>query len=127
MDLRAGGGATDTGRTALDNKTSLLNTMPSHSSPRSRDYNPYNYSDSVGSFNKSALKEAMFDDDAEQFPDGKSSVLLTALGKRYMEGTVWVKTKNCYLIQVTCKNSNLGKLLAGFLRLSENLKSKTLA
>uniref|UniRef100_A0A8D2LX87 Cytoplasmic linker associated protein 2 n=1 Tax=Varanus komodoensis TaxID=61221 RepID=A0A8D2LX87_VARKO len=59
----------DTGRTALDNKTSLLNTMPPHSSPRSRDYNPYNYSDSVGSFNKSALKEAMFDDDADQFPD----------------------------------------------------------
>ncbi|XP_061443071.1 CLIP-associating protein 2 isoform X2 [Rhineura floridana] len=69
VDLRAGGGTTDTGRTALDNKTSLLNTMPPHSSPRSRDYNPYNYSDSVGSFNKSALKEAMFDDDAEQFPD----------------------------------------------------------
>nr|XP_060637710.1 CLIP-associating protein 2 isoform X33 [Anolis sagrei ordinatus] len=69
VDLRAGGGSADTGRTALDNKTSLLNTMPPHSSPRSREYNPYNYSDSVGSFNKSALKEAMFDDDAEQFPD----------------------------------------------------------
>ncbi|XP_019364496.1 PREDICTED: CLIP-associating protein 2 isoform X16 [Gavialis gangeticus] len=68
-DLRAGGGFTDTGRTALDNKTSLLNTMPPHSSPRSRDYNPYNYSDSISPFNKSALKEAMFDDDAEQFPD----------------------------------------------------------
>ncbi|OXB60588.1 hypothetical protein ASZ78_015767 [Callipepla squamata] len=67
VDLRAGSGGSDTGRTALDNKTSLLNTMPPHSSPRSRDYNPYNYSDS--SFNKSALKEAMFDDDAEQFPD----------------------------------------------------------
>uniref|UniRef100_A0A8C0QSF8 Cytoplasmic linker associated protein 2 n=1 Tax=Chelonoidis abingdonii TaxID=106734 RepID=A0A8C0QSF8_CHEAB len=65
----SGGGAIDTGRTALDNKTSLLNTMPPHSSPRSRDYNPYNYSDSISSFNKSALKEAMFDDDAEQFPD----------------------------------------------------------
>uniref|UniRef100_A0A803TP92 Cytoplasmic linker associated protein 2 n=1 Tax=Anolis carolinensis TaxID=28377 RepID=A0A803TP92_ANOCA len=64
-----GGGSADTGRTALDNKTSLLNTMPPHSSPRSREYNPYNYSDSVGSFNKSALKEAMFDDDAEQFPE----------------------------------------------------------
>uniref|UniRef100_A0A8C3L5S1 Cytoplasmic linker associated protein 2 n=1 Tax=Chrysolophus pictus TaxID=9089 RepID=A0A8C3L5S1_CHRPC len=62
-----GGGVSETGRTALDNKTSLLNTMPPHSSPRSRDYNPYNYSDS--SFNKSALKEAVFDDDAEQFPD----------------------------------------------------------
>ncbi|XP_062986291.1 CLIP-associating protein 2 isoform X13 [Elgaria multicarinata webbii] len=69
VDLRAGGGATDTGRTALDNKTSLLNTMPPHSSPRSRDYNPYNYTDSGGPFNKSALKEAMFDDDADQFPD----------------------------------------------------------
>ncbi|XP_048367060.1 CLIP-associating protein 2 isoform X28 [Sphaerodactylus townsendi] len=64
-----GSGATDTGRTALDNKTSLLNTMPPHSSPRSRDYNPYNYTDSIGSFNKSALKEAMFDDDADQFPN----------------------------------------------------------
>ncbi|XP_050747740.1 CLIP-associating protein 2 isoform X34 [Gymnogyps californianus] len=69
VDLRAGGGLSDTGRTALDNKTSLLNTMPPHSSPRSRDYNPYNYSDGISSFNKSALKEAMFDDDAEQFPD----------------------------------------------------------
>nr|XP_056713882.1 CLIP-associating protein 2 isoform X3 [Euleptes europaea] len=69
IDLRAGSGATDTGRTALDNKTSLLNTMPPHSSPRSRDYNPYNYTDSIGSFNKSALKEAMFDDDADQFPN----------------------------------------------------------
>ncbi|XP_064300071.1 CLIP-associating protein 2 isoform X11 [Phalacrocorax carbo] len=68
-DLRAGSGVSDTGRTALDNKTSLLNTMPPHSSPRSRDYNPYNYSDGISSFNKSALKEAMFDDDAEQFPD----------------------------------------------------------
>ncbi|XP_063160188.1 CLIP-associating protein 2 isoform X15 [Candoia aspera] len=72
VDLRTGGGVTETGRTALDNKTSLLNTMPPHSSPRSRDYNPYNYSDSVGSFNKSALKEAMFDDDADQFPDEPS-------------------------------------------------------
>uniref|UniRef100_A0A670ZF95 Cytoplasmic linker associated protein 2 n=1 Tax=Pseudonaja textilis TaxID=8673 RepID=A0A670ZF95_PSETE len=72
VDLRTGAGVIDTGRTALDNKTSLINTMPPHSSPRSRDYNPYNYSDSVGSFNKSALKEAMFDDDADQFPDEPS-------------------------------------------------------
>ncbi|KAL9868683.1 CLIP-associating protein 2 isoform 9-T9 [Geothlypis trichas] len=69
VDLRAGSGVSDTGRTALDNKTSLLNTMPPHSSPRSREYNPYNYSDGISAFNKSALKEAMFDDDAEQFPD----------------------------------------------------------
>nr|XP_028606302.1 CLIP-associating protein 2 isoform X15 [Podarcis muralis] len=45
VDLRAGGGATDTGRTALDNKTSLLNTMPSHSSPRSQ--HPLDHSDLV--------------------------------------------------------------------------------
>ncbi|XP_071417621.1 CLIP-associating protein 2 isoform X49 [Pithys albifrons albifrons] len=69
VDMRAGGGGSETGRTALDNKTSLLNTMPPHSTPRARDYNPYNYSDGIGPFNKSALKEAMFDDDAEQFPD----------------------------------------------------------
>ncbi|XP_058688628.1 CLIP-associating protein 2 isoform X14 [Poecile atricapillus] len=69
VDMRAGSGVNDTGRTALDNKTSLLNTMPPHSSPRARDYNPYNYSDGISPFNKSALKEAMFDDDAEQFPD----------------------------------------------------------
>ncbi|XP_078072683.1 CLIP-associating protein 2 isoform X3 [Mustelus asterias] len=70
-DMRGGGDATDLGRTALDSKTSLLNTVPQRSSSRSRDYNPYNYSDS-SSVNKSALKEAMFDDDAEQFPDDPS-------------------------------------------------------
>ncbi|XP_053525024.1 CLIP-associating protein 2 isoform X3 [Artibeus jamaicensis] len=71
-DPRAGGDATDSSQTALDNKASLLHSMPAHSSPRSRDYNPYNYSDSIGPFNKSALKEAMFDDDADQFPDDLS-------------------------------------------------------
>ncbi|XP_031199725.1 CLIP-associating protein 2 isoform X24 [Mastomys coucha] len=71
-DPRAGGDATDSSQPALDNKTSLLHSMPLHSSPRSRDYNPYNYSDSISPFNKSALKEAMFDDDADQFPDDLS-------------------------------------------------------
>ncbi|XP_078544443.1 CLIP-associating protein 2 isoform X15 [Lissotriton helveticus] len=71
-DPRGGGDAPDAGRTALDNKTSLLNTMPLRPTPRSRDYNPNNYSDSISSLNKSALKEAMFDDDAEQFPDDVS-------------------------------------------------------
>ncbi|XP_073930191.1 CLIP-associating protein 2 isoform X8 [Castor canadensis] len=71
-DLRAGGDATDSSQTALDNKASLLHSMPPHSSPRSRDYNPYNYSDNISPFNKSALKEAMFDDDADQFPDDLS-------------------------------------------------------
>ncbi|KAK5874793.1 hypothetical protein CesoFtcFv8_027349 [Champsocephalus esox] len=38
------------GRTALDNKTSLLNTPPPRSfcGPRFRDYNPFNYCDSIG-------------------------------------------------------------------------------
>ncbi|XP_017922644.1 PREDICTED: CLIP-associating protein 2 isoform X22 [Capra hircus] len=71
-DPRAGGDATDSSQTALDNKAPLLHSMPAHSSPRSRDYNPYNYSDSMSPFNKSALKEAMFDDDADQFPDDLS-------------------------------------------------------
>ncbi|XP_045857598.1 CLIP-associating protein 2 isoform X15 [Meles meles] len=71
-DPRAGGDATDSSQTALDNKASLLHSMPAHSSPRARDYNPYNYSDSISPFNKSALKEAMFDDDADQFPDDVS-------------------------------------------------------
>ncbi|XP_036121964.1 CLIP-associating protein 2 isoform X5 [Molossus molossus] len=71
-DPRAGGDATDSSQTALDNKASLLHSIPPHSSPRSRDYNPYNYSDSISPFNKSALKEAMFDDDADQFPDDLS-------------------------------------------------------
>ncbi|XP_053454605.1 CLIP-associating protein 2 isoform X24 [Nycticebus coucang] len=71
-DPRAGGDAADSSQTALDNKASLLHSMPAHSSPRSRDYNPYNYSDSISPFNKSALKEAMFDDDADQFPDDLS-------------------------------------------------------
>ncbi|XP_062969602.1 CLIP-associating protein 2 isoform X3 [Cynocephalus volans] len=71
-DPRAGGDATDSSQTALDNKASMLHSMPAHSSPRSRDYNPYNYSDTISPFNKSALKEAMFDDDADQFPDDLS-------------------------------------------------------
>ncbi|XP_037391230.1 CLIP-associating protein 2 isoform X22 [Pygocentrus nattereri] len=63
---------TDSGRTALDNKTSLLNTMPLlSSSPRpTREYQPGSYSDSsFGSspFNKS-LKDAL-DQDAESLTD----------------------------------------------------------
>ncbi|XP_037391228.1 CLIP-associating protein 2 isoform X17 [Pygocentrus nattereri] len=68
---------TDSGRTALDNKTSLLNTMPLlSSSPRpTREYQPGSYSDSsFGSspFNKS-LKDAL-DQDAESLTDADSNV-----------------------------------------------------
>ncbi|XP_078084053.1 CLIP-associating protein 1a isoform X4 [Mustelus asterias] len=70
-DIRGGGEPVEGGRTALDNKTSLLNTPPprSFSGPRTREYNPYNYSDTINMFDKTALKEAMFDDDVEQFRD----------------------------------------------------------
>ncbi|XP_073786812.1 CLIP-associating protein 2 isoform X40 [Danio rerio] len=56
----------DSGRTALDNKTSLLNTMPLlSSSPRpSRDYQPVNYSDS--SFGSSSFNKSLKDADQEE-------------------------------------------------------------
>ncbi|XP_062935534.1 CLIP-associating protein 1 isoform X13 [Cynocephalus volans] len=59
------------GRTALDNKTSLLNTQPPRAfpGPRARDYNPYPYSDTINTYDKTALKEAVFDDDMEQLRD----------------------------------------------------------
>lgn len=59
------------GRTALDNKTSLLNTQPPRAfpGPRARDYSPYPYSDTISAYDKTALKEAVFDDDMEQLRD----------------------------------------------------------
>ncbi|XP_037401456.1 CLIP-associating protein 1-B isoform X9 [Pygocentrus nattereri] len=61
------------GRMALDNKTSLLNTPSPRQflGPRTREYNPYNYTDSISAYDKGALREAMFDDDVEQFRDGR--------------------------------------------------------
>ncbi|XP_063646452.1 CLIP-associating protein 1 isoform X22 [Pan troglodytes] len=66
-----GGGEVEGGRTALDNKTSLLNTQPPRAfpGPRARDYNPYPYSDAINTYDKTALKEAVFDDDMEQLRD----------------------------------------------------------
>ncbi|XP_011797036.1 PREDICTED: CLIP-associating protein 1 isoform X5 [Colobus angolensis palliatus] len=64
-------GEVEGGRTALDNKTSLLNTQPPRAfpGPRARDYNPYPYSDAINAYDKTALKEAVFDDDMEQLRD----------------------------------------------------------
>ncbi|XP_036400892.1 CLIP-associating protein 1a isoform X9 [Megalops cyprinoides] len=72
LDPRLGMDTVEGGRTALDNKTSLLNTPSprSFSGPRVREYNPYSYSD-ISAYDKSALKEAVFDDDVEQFRDGR--------------------------------------------------------
>ncbi|XP_075908629.1 CLIP-associating protein 1-like isoform X4 [Petromyzon marinus] len=55
------------GRPALDNKTSLLNTPSQHGLlTSSRNHVP---GGSPATFNKSALREAIFDDDIEQFQD----------------------------------------------------------
>ncbi|XP_064874840.1 CLIP-associating protein 1-B-like isoform X1 [Oncorhynchus nerka] len=61
------------GRTALDNKTSLLNTPSprSFSGPRGRDYNPYNYTDTISAYDKVALRETVYEDDVEQLRDGR--------------------------------------------------------
>ncbi|XP_027019346.1 CLIP-associating protein 1-like isoform X3 [Tachysurus fulvidraco] len=72
-DPRLGTDMMEGGRTALDNKTSLLNTPSPRSflGPKTREYNPYNYTDSISTYDKAALKEAVFDDDVEQLRDGR--------------------------------------------------------
>uniref|UniRef100_A0A672MX57 CLIP-associating protein 1-like n=1 Tax=Sinocyclocheilus grahami TaxID=75366 RepID=A0A672MX57_SINGR len=73
-DARLGLDVMEGGRTALDNKTSLLNTPSprSFAVPRSREFAPYGYGDTITAYDKSALKEAIFDDDVEQFRDCES-------------------------------------------------------
>nr|XP_012777857.1 CLIP-associating protein 1 isoform X22 [Maylandia zebra] len=70
-DARLGLDVVEGGRTALDNKTSLLNTPSprSFSGPRTREFAPYGYGETICTYDKSALKEAVFDDDVEQFRD----------------------------------------------------------
>nr|XP_034984686.1 CLIP-associating protein 1 isoform X3 [Zootoca vivipara] len=70
-DVRGGSDVVEGGRMALDNKTSLLNTQPprAFSGPRAREYNPYPHSDTISAYDKSALKEAVFDDDIDQLRD----------------------------------------------------------
>ncbi|XP_058646915.1 CLIP-associating protein 1 isoform X3 [Onychostoma macrolepis] len=70
VDPRLSAGVMEGGRTALDNKTSLLNTPSprSFSGPWAREYNPYNYSDSISAYEKGAL--ATFDD-VEHIRDGR--------------------------------------------------------
>ncbi|XP_039237654.1 CLIP-associating protein 1 isoform X23 [Pipra filicauda] len=71
-DVRGGSDIVEGGRMALDNKTSLLNTQPprAFSGPRAREYNPYPYADTINTYDKTALKEAVFDDDMDQLRDG---------------------------------------------------------
>ncbi|XP_062236270.1 CLIP-associating protein 1-B-like [Platichthys flesus] len=72
-DPRLGGDPVEGGRTALDNKTSVLNTPSprSFAGPRFRDYNPYNYTDGISAQDKAALKEALYEDAVEQLRDGR--------------------------------------------------------
>ncbi|XP_018862972.1 CLIP-associating protein 1 isoform X6 [Parus major] len=70
-DVRGSSDIVEGGRMALDNKTSLLNTQPprAFSGPRAREYNPYPYADTINTYDKTALKEAVFDDDMDQLRD----------------------------------------------------------
>ncbi|XP_061860907.1 CLIP-associating protein 1 [Colius striatus] len=70
-DVRGSSDMVEGGRMALDNKTSLLNTQPprAFSGPRAREYNPYPYADTINTYDKTALKEAVFDDDMDQLRD----------------------------------------------------------
>ncbi|KAM9380742.1 CLIP-associating protein 1 isoform 7-T7 [Phaethornis superciliosus] len=70
-DVRGSSDTVEGGRMALDNKTSLLNTQPprTFSGPRAREYNPYPYADTINTYDKTALKEAVFDDDMDQLRD----------------------------------------------------------
>ncbi|XP_060543883.1 CLIP-associating protein 1 isoform X3 [Pantherophis guttatus] len=70
-EMRGSSDVVEGGRMALDNKTSLLNTQPprAFSGPRAREYNPYPYSDTINAYDKTALKEAVFDDDMDQLRD----------------------------------------------------------
>uniref|UniRef100_A0A4W6EZV7 Cytoplasmic linker associated protein 1 n=1 Tax=Lates calcarifer TaxID=8187 RepID=A0A4W6EZV7_LATCA len=89
-DPRLGGDVVEGGRTALDNKTSLLNTPSprSFSGPRFRDYNPYNYTDSISTLDKAALKEALYEDAVEQLREGETllSLLVGELLKELSQG-----------------------------------------
>lgn len=93
-DVRGSGDMVEGGRMALDNKTSLLNTQPprAFSGPRAREYNPYPYADTINTYDKTALKEAVFDDDMDQLRDGlyplTSAVTLQALVYLCMAGAL---------------------------------------
>uniref|UniRef100_A0A671MGH7 CLIP-associating protein 1-like n=1 Tax=Sinocyclocheilus anshuiensis TaxID=1608454 RepID=A0A671MGH7_9TELE len=90
------------GRTALDNKTSLLNTPSprSFAVPRSREFAPYGYGDTITAYDKSALKEAIFDDDVEQFRDCESIHLVADLLKELSNHNDRVEERKGALIEL---------------------------
>lgn len=84
-DVRGSSDIVEGGRMALDNKTSLLNTQPprAFSGPRAREYNPYPYVDAINTYDKTALKEAVFDDDMDQLRDGLYQHILKNCGSLF--------------------------------------------
>ncbi|XP_063285291.1 CLIP-associating protein 1 isoform X17 [Pelobates fuscus] len=113
-DLRGGLDMVEGGRMALDNKTSLLNTQPprAFTGPRGREYNPYPYSDSISSYDKTALKEAVFDDDMDQLRDVSidHSDLVADLLKELSNHNERVEERKgalCELLKIT-REDNLG-------------------
>ncbi|KAM8934482.1 CLIP-associating protein 1 isoform 5-T5 [Pelodytes ibericus] len=113
-DLRGGSDVVEGGRMALDNKTSLLNTQPprAFTGPRGREYNPYPYSDSINSYDKTALKEAVFDDDMDQLRDVPidHSDLVADLLKELSNHNERVEERKgalCELLKIT-REDNLG-------------------
>ncbi|XP_069588739.1 CLIP-associating protein 1 isoform X5 [Ranitomeya imitator] len=113
-DHRGGSDIVEGGRMALDNKTSLLNTQPprAFSGPRGREYSPYPYSDSINSYDKTALKEAVFDDDMDQLRDVPidHSDLVADLLKELSNHNERVEERKgalCELLKIT-REDNLG-------------------
>lgn len=113
-DLRGGSDMVEGGRMALDNKTSLLNTQPprAFTGPRGRDYSAYPYSDSINSYDKTALKEAVFDDDMDQLRDASidHSDLVADLLKELSNHNERVEERKgalCELLKIT-REDNLG-------------------
>uniref|UniRef100_A0A8C1EKW5 Cytoplasmic linker associated protein 1a n=1 Tax=Cyprinus carpio carpio TaxID=630221 RepID=A0A8C1EKW5_CYPCA len=101
-DARLGLDVMEGGRTALDNKTSLLNTPSprSFAVPRSREFAPYGYGDTITAYDKSALKEAVFDDDVDQFRDCESTHLVADLLKELSNHNERVEERKGALIEL---------------------------
>lgn len=108
-DPRLGLDMVEGGRTALDNKTSLLNTPSprSFSGPRGREFAPFSYAETICTYDKSALKEAVFDDDVEQFRDCESQQNLTGVKHGVVMVTVGLHDDDGVLIRPWSEQSHL--------------------
>ncbi|XP_062868423.1 CLIP-associating protein 1 [Trichomycterus rosablanca] len=121
------------GRMALDNKTSLLNTPAPRSflGPRTREYNPYNYSDSISTSDKSALREAAFNDDVEQLRNGRQqdfSENKIIHSKAYSAGpTQPLELVGDLLKELSCRSERVEERKAALLELLKVTREDSLA